>query len=63
MRGIRKNQSGRTEAEGPTGVLTENGRTSKGTVHSRGGSQSGKAVWELVGKHPQSGKRSSDFMQ
>lgn len=44
-------------------VLTGNGQHQRERSPQQRGSQSGKAVWELVGKHPQSGKRSSDFMR
>lgn len=61
-------ESGRTETEGKAGReantrehLTANEHTRQSTVQRRGGSQSGKAVWDLVAKCPESWEKELGF--
>lgn len=64
-----RNQSDRTEAEGQTGQktntrehLAENEHARQSTVQRKGESQSGKALWDLVSKCPESWGKSLTFM-
>lgn len=63
-----RNQSDRTEAEGQTGQktntrehLAENEHARQSTVQRKGESQSGKALWDLVSKCPESWGKQLDF--